>query len=255
MKTKIIHLEEVDSTNRFLHDYTPAADEEMTVVTARYQSAGRGQGSNKWESSAGDNLLLSILVHPFRMPLTRQFLLSEAGALALKEALDNYTDGISVKWPNDIYWRDRKISGTLIETRVNGGRMKDFIFGSGININQREFRSDAPNPVSLRQIIGHETPVEEVFGRVLTAFTKYNGMIVNGEYDAVAALYHEVLYRRHGFHAYRDQDGDFDGALVEVEDDGHLILRDRTGVLRSYAFKEVEYIIPPTEDATSVPPR
>ena len=242
MNTKIIHLEEVDSTNRFLHDYVPDEGEEMTLVTALYQTAGRGQGNNKWESRAGDNLLFSLLVHPVGVPLARQFLLSEAGALALKEALDTYADGISVKWPNDIYWHDRKISGTLIETRVSGGALKDFIFGCGINVNQQEFCSDAPNPVSLCRIIGHPVPLEELLDRVITAFRKYYAMILDGEYADVSALYHAALYRRKGFYAYRDQDGAFEGAVVEVEDDGHLILRDEAGSIRSYAFKEVEFI-------------
>lgn len=245
MNTKIVNLEEVDSTNRFLHDYTPAAGEEMTIVTARFQTAGRGQGSNRWESKAGDNLLFSLLVHPVRVPLALRFLLSEAGALALKEALDSYTDGIRVKWPNDIYWQDRKISGTLIETHVCGGSLQDFIFGCGVNVNQTEFVSDAPNPVSLRQIIGRQVPTEEVLGRIMEAFGKYYGMVVDGQYAGIAARYDEVLYRRHGFFPYRDQDGAFEGAIVEVEDDGRLVLRDRPGSLRRYAFKEVEYILPP----------
>ena len=247
MKRKIINMEEVDSTNRFLHDYTPETDEEMTIVTARFQTAGRGQGSNRWESKAGANLLFSLLVHPVGVPLMFRFLLSEAGALALKEALDSYTDGIRIKWPNDIYWQDRKISGTLIETRVSGGSLKDFIFGCGVNVNQTEFVSDAPNPVSLRQIIGRRVPPEELLGRITEAFDKYYGMVIDRQYADIAARYDEALYRRHGFFPYRDQDGDFEGAIVEVEDDGHLVLRDRSDALRRYAFKEIEYILPPQE--------
>ena len=104
----------------------------MTVVVADYQTAGKGQGTNTWESEAGKNLLFSVLVHPTMLPVRSQFLLSEAGALALKEALADYVkDDIRLKWPNDIYWKDKKLSGTLIETKLAAGRIKDCVFGGG----------------------------------------------------------------------------------------------------------------------------
>ena len=156
-EVNVVRLDAVDSTNSFLRTYTPADDEPMTVVVADYQTAGRGLGTNTWESEAGKNLLFSVLVHPTMLPVRSQFLLSEAGALALKEALTDYVkDDIRLKWPNDIYWKDKKLSGTLIETKLAGGRIKDCIFGVGLNVNQEAFHSDAPNPVSLCQILGHE---------------------------------------------------------------------------------------------------
>ncbi|MBQ1701681.1 MAG: biotin--[Prevotella sp.] len=132
----LIRLEETDSTNRYLHDYHPVEGETMTVVVAKHQTAGKGCGSNVWESENGKNLLLSILVHPVMLPVAKQFLLSMAGALAVKDVLDKYTKDITLKWPNDVYWKDRKICGTLIETSLGGGRMKDCIFGIGLNVNQ-----------------------------------------------------------------------------------------------------------------------
>ena len=153
---KTIHVKETDSTNNWLKSYQSEAGEDMTVVTTDYQSAGRGCGSNQWESEAGKNLMFSILLHP-KVSAKDQFILSMANALALKDVLDSYTDSIKIKWPNDIYWNDKKIGGTLIETSLQGAEIKDFIIGTGINVNQQEFHSDAPNPVSLIQIIGCET--------------------------------------------------------------------------------------------------
>lgn len=240
---RLIRLPEVDSTNSYLRNYTPAEGERITVVTADFQTAGRGQGTNSWESEQGKNLLFSVMVHPTMLPVRRQFLLSEAYALALKEALDDYTQDISIKWPNDIYWRDKKISGTLIETRLTKQGLSSAILGTGIDVNQKVFRSDAPNPVSLFNILGREVDRDELLRVIIDKVKKYYAMIENGEYIDIAALYHSRLYRNHGFHPYRDKDGDFEGAIVEVEDDGHLILRDREGHVRSYAFKEVEYIV------------
>ena len=132
-------MQEVDSTNTFLKGMKACEDDTLIVAVADYQTAGRGQGTHTWESEPGKNLLFSLLMTPTWVPVRQQFLLSEAGALAVKDALDTYTDGITLKWPNDVYWNDRKISGTLIETSIDSKGIKRCIFGTGVNINQTEF--------------------------------------------------------------------------------------------------------------------
>lgn len=244
METKIIRMQEVDSTNTFLKGMKTCEDDTLIVAVADYQTAGRGQGTHTWESEPGKNLLFSMLMTPTWVPVRQQFLLSEAGALAVKDALDTYTDGITLKWPNDVYWNDRKISGTLIETSIDSKGIKRCIFGTGVNINQTEFHSDAPNPVSLAQILGHEVDREEVLQKIIEAFKKYYELLRRADYMDVSGLYHLSLYRRKGFHWYEDADGKFEGAFVEVEDDGHLILHDRKGMIRSYAFGEIRFLIP-----------
>ena len=248
----IIHLSSVDSTNNYLMAYKPREGETMTVVYADEQTAGRGQGSNHWESEPGKNLTFSVLVHPTMVPVMRQFLLSEAGALALWDVLGQYlgADDVKMKWPNDIYWKDKKISGTLIETRLGGGHVKDCVYGIGIDVNQEKFVSDAPNPVSMKQILDHDVDLKELLNKIIDSFKKYYAAIENGEYAAISELYRSGLYRAHGFHRYKDKDGEFEAAIVEVEDSGNLILRDREGCIRSYAFKEVASLpsIPKGED-------
>ena len=248
----IIHLSSVDSTNSYLMAYKPWEGETMTVVYADEQTAGRGQGSNHWESEPGKNLTFSVLVHPTMVPVMRQFLLSEAGALALWDVLGQYlgADDVKMKWPNDIYWKDKKISGTLIETRLGGGHVKDCVYGTGVDVNQEKFVSDAPNPVSMKQILGHDVDLKELLNKIIDSLKKYYAAIENGEYAAISELYHSGIYRAHGFHRYKDKDGEFEAAIVEVEDSGNLILRDREGCIRSYAFKEVASLpsIPKGED-------
>ena len=242
MNTKIIRLGEIDSTNRYLREYHEEDEAEMVVAVADFQPAGKGQGAPTWESESGKNLLFSIKVHPSWVPVRSQFVLSMAEALALKDALDSYVDGITLKWPNDVYWNDKKISGTLIETSVDSMGIKTCIFGTGINVNQTTFFSDAPNPVSLAQILGHEVDREELLQQVLDAFAKYYELLRRADYQDVSGIYHLSLYRRKGYHRYEDAEGAFDGALVEVEDDGHLVLHDKKGVIRSYAFGELKYL-------------
>jgi BirA family biotin operon repressor/biotin-[acetyl-CoA-carboxylase] ligase len=242
MKKRFIYLEQTDSTNRFLREM-PSQGEDMTIVRAGFQTAGRGQGSNTWESDAGENLLMSIRIHPVGVLPTRQFVLSEVGALAVAEALDAYVGHIALKWPNDIYWKNFKISGTLIETALSGGGMKECMYGIGINVNQRVFRSDAPNPISLAQILGRNIEVQEVMTRVVDSLESILAALGDGGLEKIRQTYHERLYRKEGFHPYCDEGGTFMAEIKGVEDDGHLLLQDTDGKVRKYAFKEVQFIL------------
>ena len=246
MKTKTIHLSQTDSTNRWLKDHANEAEEaDMTVVVADYQTAGRGQGQNSWESEAGKNLLFSMLVRPVTVPVQRQYLLSMTHALALLDTLGDYASGFSIKWPNDIYWNDRKICGTLIELGIAGGQISSCIFGTGVDVNQRRFVSDAPNPVSLWQILGREVELQEVLDGIVEHMQVGMEALERGEYSEISQRYHRCLYRRDGYHAYRDSEGEFSARLMHVDDDGRLWLCDSNGRERSYMFKEVAYVIHP----------
>lgn len=243
MKYTLLQYDTLDSTNRFLLEYTPKVEEEMIVVVADYQTGGRGQGGNSWESERGKNLLFSILIHPHHIAPRRQFILSMAAALAQKDALDTYISGITLKWPNDVYWQDKKLGGTLIETRLTGCSICDCIIGTGINVNQDTFNSDAPNPVSLLNIIGHETERGELLKMILSIFCDYYEMTIKGEHEAIIKRYHEALYRRNGFFGYTDSKGSFEAEIIAVEADGHIVLRRSNGIQNRYAFKEVSFII------------
>ena len=165
------------------------------------------------------------------------------GALAIKDALAAITDGITLKWPNDIYWHDRKLSGTLIQTAISGRHLQAFVFGVGINVNQQVFLSDAPNPVSLYQILHQETDREALLDNILTCFEHYYDMLRRGGDEDIALLYHRSLYRSTGFFTYEDINGRFEAETVGVSESGHLLLRDREGLQRDYEFKEVKFII------------
>ena len=151
----LIHLEETDSTNKYLNELcNKQCVEELTTITADFQTSGRGQRGNSWESEAGQNLMFSFVLYPTFLKARRQFLLSQIISLAIKEELERYVSNISIKWPNDIYWKDKKICGMLIENDLTGVHISRSITGIGINVNQETFCSDAPNPVSLKQING-----------------------------------------------------------------------------------------------------
>lgn len=239
-----IELDEVDSTNNYLRHYRPQHTQGMTLVTAEYQTAGHGQAGNTWESERGKNLLFSVLHHPNNTEARRGFILSQAVALGVADALSCFTEGcdscppISIKWPNDIYLGNKKMAGILIETDLMGRNVQRMIAGIGININQTMFESDAPNPISLAQAIGHEQERRAVLEQV----TGYMQRRLAQAENAPATLrqdYMQRLYRRNGYHWYEDAAGCFEAAIEDIEPDGHLLLRDKDNVVRRYAFKEV----------------
>ncbi len=238
MNWKIVHIDETDSTNSWLRKRL-AADERSAanlVVWAEYQTAGRGCGTNRWESERGENLTFSMLIHPKELPAMQQFHISMAISLAICEAIGQYIGDVSIKWPNDIYWRNGKIGGILIENTLKGSIIMDSIIGVGLNVNQRVFKSDAPNPVSMWQICEHETDREALLKEILEAFERILDSKIREQYLS-------KLYRRKGYHPYADKEGAFMAEIVTVEDDGHLVLHDDNGKERRYAFKEVQFII------------
>ena len=238
---KTLYLEETDSTNDFLRYYTPEEGEEMIVVWTDFQRKGRGQGANHWESEAGKNLTFSVLIHPDEVRAQDQYIISMAVAETMHRYLSGMLDAaVHIKWPNDIYVGDSKIGGILIENHLSGEHIKDCIIGIGLNVNQTVFVSDAPNPISLRMIDDREWNREEVLqGLIAELVWQFKHFRI----DVIRKKYRRHLYRREGIYPYRDVDGEFEAELLEVENDGHLVLLDTQGRQRRYAFKEVAYLV------------
>ncbi|MDR1556526.1 MAG: biotin--[acetyl-CoA-carboxylase] ligase [Tannerellaceae bacterium] len=242
MHPQIIRLKEIPSTNRYLRERI--RDERLpegSLVIAESQTAGRGQPGTRWESEPGKNLTFSLLLYPDCLPVNRQFLLSQITALAVKETLDAYTGDISVKWPNDVYWQNKKICGILIENNLSGSQLHSSIIGVGLNLNQMQFGSDAPNPVSLRQITGEECNPEEILDRFLQNFFRYYLLLLQEKEEMIRNAYKSVLFRKEGFFTYCDAEGEFEARILDIAPQGHLILQVRSGETRRYAFKEVSY--------------
>lgn len=240
----LIPIEEIDSTNNYLSELGEREPvEEFTVALADFQTAGKGQRGNSWEAEKGKNLLFSFVLYPTFLEARRQFVLSQIVSLSVKEELDEWTTGISIKWPNDIYREDKKICGMLIENDLTGMYIARSISGIGININQEHFLSNAPNPVSLKQITGQEYDRYTILGNIMQRVKTYYAALQKGETAYIARRYEQALFRKEGMHRYRDSDGEFNARIVGVEADGHFILEDENGRIRRYVFKEVQYIL------------
>lgn len=240
----LIHIRETDSTNSYLQTLcNEQRVENLTTVVADFQTSGRGQRGNSWESDPGKNLLFSFVLYPEFLEARRQFLLSQIISLAIKEELDSYTPDISVKWPNDIYWKENKICGMLIENDLMGRYINRSIAGIGININQESFVSPAPNPISLQQITGKQYSIFEILGNIMLRIHSYYDLLCKDNTELITNRYENALFRKEGFHRYKNADGEFLARIICVEPDGRLILEDETQRERGYMFKEVEYIL------------
>lgn len=231
---EIIKLPDTTSTNDYLLGLN--TDQDLCVVTD-YQSAGKGMGTNTWESEPGKNLLFSILLHPTWLPINKQYLLSMAEAVAIVEVLGK---GFEIKWPNDIYYGDKKLSGTRIDVNLQGSTLKDVIIGTGINVNQEVFLSDAPNPISLKNITGQEHDRDTLLRDILERFSIYYKKVQDNP-QTIVRLYHKHLYRRTGLHTYADKDGTFQAEIVSVAENGIITLRRDDGTLSQYEFKELRF--------------
>jgi len=237
----IIHLTETESTNQSLRSLSDAGTlPNKSVVWADYQTKGRGQAGNSWESESGKNLLCSLLFYPEHLPANRAFRVLEMAALSVKCTLDKYVSDISVKWPNDIYWKDLKISGILIENDLTGHLITRSIIGIGINLNQIEFKDGSPNPISLSMITGQMYDRECILNQLYTEFELLEQDFKDKGNDSLHHKYCAALYRRDGFHAYQDAEGCFEARIHAIEPSGQLILERKTGHLSTYNFKEIE---------------
>lgn len=197
MKSKynIIWHNELDSTNSEAARHLTALDN-LSVVAARSQTSGRGQGDHTWTSRAGENLTFSIVLKPEGISSKESFIVSQITALSVVRFLDTFGIEAKIKWPNDIYVLGKsdgkKICGILIENTFKGEDLISSIIGIGLNINQIEFPSDLPNPVSLRQMTGIEHDLEISLEKFLDIFTD---LYYNRSRYQISSCYDNIMFR------------------------------------------------------------
>lgn len=240
----IVRLSEVASTNSYIKEQLHNATH-GTVVVTDCQTAGRGQRGNRWEAEPGKNLTFSIMLQP-AIAANCQFSVSEAVSVAIVNVLRRHLprpEVVTVKWPNDIYVSDSKICGILIENSLTGSVVSRSVAGIGVNVNQRLFLSDAPNPVSMANIAGVDFPLESLLEEFCTEIL---GMFPL-DTDRCALLhadYLSMLWRADGFYPYMEPGGNpFMARIVDIAPTGILSLQREDSTVSRYAFKEVAAII------------
>jgi len=213
---------------------------EGLVIYTDFQSAGKGQPGNAWESSKGMNLLFSVMLHPIQVHMDELFLISQLVSVAIKNALDEYTTNITIKWPNDIYWNDKKLAGILIENSLQGNKIMSVVIGIGLNVNQKLFLSNAPNPVSLFLITGKRQNRKQLLQKICQNIM---GLYYEMDKEKIRKKYAESLYRNIGFYSFEANKETFRAKIKEVQPDGMLELETEKGEQKSFYFKEVQFIL------------
>ena len=214
------------------------------VLTTFEQTSGRGQRGNFWESSAGENLTFSLFVEPDGLLASEAFRLSMAVAVSIADTLRKHldTEEIKVKWANDIYWRDKKIAGVLIENSLRGKWVSHSIVGIGLNVNQKAWTEAVPNPVSMSLVAGKDFDIDAILTDLVSEMLK---LIGSNLYDPLLPeRYNKFLWRNTGMHLWREPDGEpFEASVVDVAVTGHLTLLTPGGERLTYAFKEVSPVL------------
>jgi BirA family transcriptional regulator, biotin operon repressor / biotin---[acetyl-CoA-carboxylase] ligase len=239
-----IELESVDSTNNYaMARAAEGSASHGTLYFAYEQWAGKGQRGRTWTSTPGENIVLSAVIEPVALTFSQAFALSACVALACHDLFSRYA-GVSatrIKWPNDIYWNDRKAGGILIENHFKGDRWLFAIAGMGININQVEFPPAARPPVSLRQITGRRYNAVELARELGSCLeNRFTGFEAGGV-PAMVDAYNAVLYRRGQEVRLKKDNAVFSTRVERVSMQGELLTRDVLD--RCFTFGEVEWVI------------
>lgn len=248
MSLAIEILDSCASTNAVLAERTDA--QHGTVIATRTQTAGRGQRGNSWEAEPGKNLTFSLLLCPKGFPAVRQFELSMLVALGVADTLNSLFAQLGcrdlearIKWPNDIYIGDEKIAGILIENQLGGVGIDRSIVGIGLNVNQTEFLSDAPNPTSVARLVGSELALEPLLGALANVIVEYvDQYLAAPQPEALRQTYIQCMYPGYGIEATYTEPGgqSFRAIVMDVASDGRLSLSNG----RHYYFKEVALVLP-----------
>jgi BirA family biotin operon repressor/biotin-[acetyl-CoA-carboxylase] ligase len=250
-----MYIKQTYSTSTLLRELYTEELPHLYTIRTDFQTAGRGQAGNSWESEEGKNLLFSALLRYNNIRATEQWRLSMLVAVALWEVLANYLpqEQLSIKWPNDIYFGDKKLVGILIENSLAGQYVGYSIAGIGLNINQTEWRSNAPNPISMKQITGQEYKAEELMNEWVHAMANWEAQST----EAIQTAYLQHLYRREGWHTYVEREvsvaptaiaqsgieGAFLAMFAGITPQGELILRTTNNEEKTYHFKQIRFVL------------
>ncbi len=242
--TNIIRKKSVPSTNTFaLEMLKKEKVPEGTIIRADEQTQGRGHEGNHWESEAGKNLTFSVVLYPTFLDIEAQFMLSKITSLAIVDFLYSKTDHVTIKWPNDIYVKNDKIAGILIENSIIGVKFSHSVIGIGLNINQTHFTTNAPNPTSLEILTGTESDLEEVFRCICEKLERRYRQLVDNRVEEIDQEYLSNLFRYNAWFSYRYEREIFSAKIAGIDSFGALILETEKGEIRNFRFREVGYIL------------
>ena len=237
-----IELQSVDSTNNYaLAQIHAGLTRHGTAYFAHEQLEGKGQRGRAWVSEKDLNIVLSVVINPYPMRTEEQFHLSAAVALAAHDLFSSYAgDDTKIKWPNDLYWQDRKAGGILIESIIR--QSWDWsVAGIGININQTSFPPEVYQPVSLKQITGRGFDPSTLAKELCRFLDSRFSQLVKDGFGPIHKAYLEQLYKRNKKVRLRQGARVFEAIIRSVNDAGQLVVEHP--IEETFSFGEVEWLI------------
>jgi len=235
-----IKLDSVDSTNNYaLSMKGTLLFKEGLVITSNYQTSGNGQRGNSWESSTGDNLLMSIVIEPNISP-KNQFLLSKCVALSVYDLFALYTDDVSVKWPNDILVGKQKISGILIQNIFKGNEITHSVIGIGLNVNQAKFKMYSPKATSLKLLLNKTFDINIIQEELLKCLTERIKQLRNGADQQKEYL--SALFLNNKVAAFESEGQQFMGIIQGVSKSGKLQIKLEDAIVTEFDNQEVKFL-------------
>lgn len=237
-------LEELDSTNNVLWELSEKVQlTEFHTVSTDYQWNGRGQDRNIWFSSKAQNILLSALVFPNFLKASDAFQISRWVSLSILDFLkDHKIKDAKIKWPNDIYVRNKKIAGILIQNAISGNHLSKSLVGIGLNINEKDFPKELPNPVSLFQLVQRELLVLEESDHLIRILQK-NYQLIKKSPQKIIKLYHQKLYQLGEWAKYQIKNEIQEAKILGVDEFGRLEIENRRGVVSQFDLKEIKFVL------------
>jgi len=243
----IQHIDKVTSTNDFAFEAcTKLKPVEGAVYIADEQVAGRGYHENVWISEKGKNLTMSLVLCPDFISPSGQFVITQIVSLAVTDMLKTLIpeDLVHIKWPNDLYIKDAKVGGILVQNSIMGDQIEYSIVGIGFNVNQKVFPVSLPNPVSIGGFTNKEYKLDEVLENLLHYINvRYSGFRKHPDRKLLLDEYLRNLYRYQELSVFKDKDGIFNGRITEVDEFGRLEVSLLDGTKKHYNFKEVEFVL------------
>jgi len=235
----------VTSTNDLCQQKVEQGVASGLVIAAEYQEQGRGQRGNTWESQERQNLTFSVLLRPTFLAVAEQFYLSKLTALAITDWLNTFVNKeiVRIKWPNDIYVGDKKICGILIENSLSKSNLESSVIGIGINLNQTVFSDELPNPTSLLLETGKRVDPETILPEVVGYIGARYQQLFEGNKAAIDNDYFNAIYRKDLLSKYYSNGVEFEATIIGIKPTGELILKTSQDEIKTFAFKEVTFII------------
>ena len=241
---KITHFKTLESTNAYLQNLlNEGVDIVDNIIVTDFQTSGKGQGKNIWQSEDGKNLLFSVALDMSFLKAENQFLLTQIVSVTMINVLKKYLpeESLFIKWPNDIYFNDKKIAGILIKNEIKGMMMGTSIIGIGLNVNQTSFDENLPNPISMKMITGNDFDLKLILNDICQQLRANSQQPTANSQQPTVNSYIKHLYRYKQWASYEHEGVVKEMMIIGYDQFGRLILKEKNDHEVVCDLKEISF--------------